>query len=178
MTFLKTIDILRKEREEYKKQLSIFKFGVVGLMFILLYKITKSNFGCFKEGEFLIFGGLFIICLIMMGIYKYLDFMAIAKIKKLQEIFYEKLSTDNYRSVLVTFSSKQNDGIVYAFYEHASFYAKRKPNDIIAIMAESATGIVFEKDFAKEDIEIDDVYYREWLPSEVTDEEEQPEKTE
>jgi len=175
------IDKLRKEREEYKKQLSIFKFGVVGLMFILIYKISKSNFGCFKEGEFLIFGGLFIICLIMMGIYKWLDLKAIAEIKKLQEKFYQELPTDTYRKVEISFSSKLNDAVIYSLSTSMNFYAKRKTlwNDAIAVIAEDSNGtIILDCEFPKADVEIDEVYIQEWLPSEVTDEEEQPEKTE
>ncbi|MBQ6991774.1 MAG: hypothetical protein IJN50_02505 [Clostridia bacterium] len=172
---------LREHIDEYKKERSFINFGIVGLFFILIFKLNESGWGCFKKPEFLMFGGLFLACLVIVGIYKLLEIKAIAEIKELQEKFYQELPTDTYRKVEITFSSKLNDAVLSSLSISMNFYAKRKTlwNDRIAVIIEDSKGrIILDSEFPKKDVQIDEVYIQEWLPSEVTDEEEQPETIE
>lgn len=175
------INKLREQIDEYKKERSFINFGIVGLFFILIFKLNESGLGCFKESEFLLLGGLFLACLIIVGICKLIEIKAIAEIKELQEKFYQELPTDTYRKVEISFSSKLNDAVLSSLSTSMNFYAKRKTlwNDAIALIAEDSNGtIILDREFSKKDVEIDEVYIQDWLPSEVTDEEEQSETSE
>lgn len=87
----------------------------------------------------------------------------ISKIDEIQEKFYQSLPEDEYVKVKLSFLEKYNEKYFRELYSSFSFYAQRRPNDMIVLLAvdTKTASLIHKTEVYRKTIEIEAVNYKE-----------------